>query len=147
MKQIREKKARTNKLKKNTGKKYGKKVREKKVRGKKLREKSRDFRTGPLPANSGHACAMVISSRSSANNNLSVPIYYFRQYVQPCLSKNPKYTFDTIKSSLTLAYYMTKKKQDNSFNLRFQIGNGRQSKRLFANLGRILLFHYLFFFL
>ena len=27
------------------------------------------------------------------------------------------------------------KKQDNSFNLRFQIGNGRQSKRLLANLG------------
>jgi hypothetical protein len=26
------------------------------------------------------------------------------QYVQPCLSKNPKYTFYTIKSSLTLAY-------------------------------------------
>jgi hypothetical protein len=26
------------------------------------------------------------------------------QYVQPCLSKNPKYTSYTIKSSLTLAY-------------------------------------------
>jgi hypothetical protein len=25
--------------------------------------------------------------------------------VQPCLSKNPKYTFYTTKSSLTLAYY------------------------------------------
>jgi hypothetical protein len=37
--------------------------------------------------------------------------------------------------------------QDNSFNLRFQIGNGRQSKRLLANLGRILLFHYFFFFI
>jgi hypothetical protein len=36
--------------------------------------------------------------------------------------------------------------QDNSFNFRFQIGNGRQSKRLLANLGRILIFHYLFFF-
>ena len=36
--------------------------------------------------------------------------------------------------------------QDNSFNFRFQIGNGRQSKRLLANLGRILLFHYLFIF-
>ena len=30
-----------------------------------------------------------------------------RQYVQPCLSKNPKYTFCSIKSSLTLAYYET----------------------------------------
>jgi hypothetical protein len=29
-----------------------------------------------------------------------------RQYVQQCLSKNPKYTFYTIKSSLTLAYYI-----------------------------------------
>ena len=27
------------------------------------------------------------------------------QYVQPCLSKNPKYTFYTIKSSLMLTYY------------------------------------------
>jgi hypothetical protein len=43
------------------------------------------------------------------------------------------------------------KNQDNSFNFRFQIGNDRQSKRLLANLGRILLFHIiiitLFFFI
>jgi hypothetical protein len=32
--------------------------------------------------------------------------FFIRQYVQPCLSKNPKYTFYTIKSSLTLAYYV-----------------------------------------
>jgi hypothetical protein len=31
--------------------------------------------------------------------------FFIRQYVQPCLSKNPKYTFYAIKSSLTLAYY------------------------------------------
>jgi hypothetical protein len=31
-------------------------------------------------------------------------IFFIDQYVQPCLSKNPKYTFYTIKSSLTLAY-------------------------------------------
>ena len=31
-------------------------------------------------------------------------IIFIHQYVQPCLSKNPKYTFYTIKSSLTLAY-------------------------------------------
>ena len=31
-------------------------------------------------------------------------IFFSHQYVQPCLSKNPKYTFYTIKSSLTLAY-------------------------------------------
>ena len=30
--------------------------------------------------------------------------FFFRQYVQLCLSKNPKYTFYTIKSSLMLAY-------------------------------------------
>ena len=30
--------------------------------------------------------------------------FYSSVYVQPCLSKNPKYTFYTIKSSLTLAY-------------------------------------------
>jgi hypothetical protein len=29
---------------------------------------------------------------------------YLPQYVQPCLLKNPKYTFYTIKSSLKLAY-------------------------------------------
>ena len=29
--------------------------------------------------------------------------FFIRPYVQPCLSKNPKYTFYTIKSSLTLA--------------------------------------------
>ena len=34
----------------------------------------------------------------------SVKFFFIRQYVQPCLSKNPKYTFYTIKSSLTLAY-------------------------------------------
>ena len=32
-------------------------------------------------------------------------IFFIHQYVQPCLSKNPKYTFYTIKSSLALAYY------------------------------------------
>jgi hypothetical protein len=37
----------------------------------------------------------------------SVKFFFIRQYVQPCLSKNPKYTFYTIKSSLTLAYYST----------------------------------------
>ena len=38
------------------------------------------------------------------------------------------------------------KNQDNSFNFWFQIRNDRQSKRLLANLGRILLFHFFFFF-
>ena len=39
------------------------------------------------------------------------------------------------------------KNQDNSFNFWFQIRNDRQSKRLLANLGRILLFHFFFFFI
>jgi hypothetical protein len=47
---------------------------------------------------------------------------------------------------LHINYHMTNKNQDNYFNFRFQIGNGRQFKRLLANLGRILLCHYLFFF-
>ena len=34
-----------------------------------------------------------------------VEFVFLRQYVQPCLLKNPKYTFYTIKSSLKLAYY------------------------------------------
>jgi hypothetical protein len=42
-----------------------------------------------------------------------------------------------------LKIYRSQTDQDNSFNFRFQIGNGRQSKRLLANLGRILIFHYL----
>ena len=33
-----------------------------------------------------------------------VDFFFIHQYVQPCLSKNPKYTFYTIRSSLTLAY-------------------------------------------
>jgi hypothetical protein len=33
--------------------------------------------------------------------------FLIHQYVQPCLSKNRKYTFYTIKSSLTLAYKLT----------------------------------------
>ena len=36
----------------------------------------------------------------------SVEFFFLQQYVQPCLLKNPKYTFYTIKSSLKLAYYM-----------------------------------------
>ena len=34
----------------------------------------------------------------------SVNFFFIRQYVQSCLSKNPKYTFYTIKSLLTLTY-------------------------------------------
>ena len=33
-----------------------------------------------------------------------VKFVFIHQYVQPCLSKNPKYTFYIIKNSLTLAY-------------------------------------------
>ena len=35
----------------------------------------------------------------------SVEFFFLRQYVQPCLLKNPKYTFYTTKSSLKLAFY------------------------------------------
>ena len=45
---------------------------------------------------------------------------------------------------LHINYHMTKTNQDNSFNFGFQIRNDRQSKRLLANLGRILLFHFFF---
>ena len=34
----------------------------------------------------------------------SVDFFFLRQYVQPCLLKNHKYIFYTIKSSLKLAY-------------------------------------------
>ena len=36
----------------------------------------------------------------------NVELFFLRQNVQPCLLKNPKYTFYTIKSSLKLAYYL-----------------------------------------
>ena len=56
------------------------------------------------------------------------------------------FTF-SMQQSVSLTYQLPydKYNQDNSFNFRFQIRNGLQSKRLLANLGRILLFHYLFF--
>ena len=41
--------------------------------------------------------------------------------------------------------YMTKKTRIILINFRFQIGNDRQSKRLLANLGRILFFIFFFF--
>ena len=40
--------------------------------------------------------------------------FSIHQYVQPCLPKNPKYTFYTKKSSLTLAY-----KYSNLLHMRF----------------------------
>jgi hypothetical protein len=55
-------------------------------------------------------------------------------------------TMHSVHLPFTYQLPYDKTNQDNSFNFRFQIGNGRQSKRLLANLGRILLFHYLFFF-
>ena len=43
---------------------------------------------------------------SSVELLTDVEFFFLRQYVQPCLLKNPKYTFYTIKSSLKLAYYL-----------------------------------------
>ena len=53
------------------------------------------------------------------------------------------FTFSMQQSeSYTYQLPYDKTNQDNSFYFRFQIGNIRQSKRLLANLWRILLFHY-----
>ena len=46
-------------------------------------------------------CVSVLPGNRCLQN---VEILFLRQYVQPCLLKNPKYTFYTIKSSLKLAY-------------------------------------------
>ena len=46
-------------------------------------------------------CVSVLPGNRCLQN---VEFFFLRQYVQPCLLKNPKYTFDTIKSSLKLAY-------------------------------------------
>ena len=51
----------------------------------------------------------------------------------------------TFSMQQSVSFTWPKKNHDNSFNFRFQIGNDRQSKRLLAKLGRILLFHYFFF--
>jgi hypothetical protein len=47
-------------------------------------------------------CVSVLPGNRCLKN---VEFVFLRQYVQPCLLKNPKYTFYTIKSSLKLAYY------------------------------------------
>ena len=46
-------------------------------------------------------CVSVLPGNRCLQN---VEIFFLRQYVQPCLLKNPKYTLYTIKSSLKLAY-------------------------------------------
>ena len=48
-------------------------------------------------------CVSVLPGNRCLQN---VEFFFLRQYVQPCLLKNPKYTFYTIKSSLKLAYYV-----------------------------------------
>ena len=45
-------------------------------------------------------CVSVLPGNRCLQN---VEFFFLRQYVQPCLLKNPKYTFYTIKSSLKLA--------------------------------------------
>ena len=69
----------------------------------------------------------------------SVDFFFIRQYVQPCLSKNPKYTFYTIKSSLTLAYYrknlMTPKGDAESLDRKSQkISSGHPSQATGASM-------------
>ena len=48
-------------------------------------------------------CVSVLPGNRCLQN---VEFFFLRQYVQPCLLKNSKYTFYTIKSSLKLAYKM-----------------------------------------
>ena len=47
-------------------------------------------------------CVSVLVCYTERVYNASKNLF-IHQYVQPCLSKNPKYTSYTIKSSLTLA--------------------------------------------
>jgi hypothetical protein len=48
-------------------------------------------------------CVSVLPGSRCLQN---VEFFCLRRYFQPCLLKNPKYTFYTIKSSLKLAYKM-----------------------------------------
>jgi hypothetical protein len=65
-----------------------------------VRERVRDFRITFALYVKKVECVSVLHGTCLQ----SVEKICIRQYVQPCLSKNLKYTFYTIKSSLTLAY-------------------------------------------
>jgi hypothetical protein len=67
------------------------------------RERVRDFRItfALLRRSSLVECVIVLHGTCLQ----SVEFFFIRQYVQPCLSKNPKYIFYAIKSSLTLTFY------------------------------------------
>ena len=58
-------------------------------------------------------CVSVLPGNRCLQN---LEFFILRQYVQPCLLKNPKYTFYTIKSSLKLAYDKQKIMGDNLDN-------------------------------
>ena len=49
-------------------------------------------------------CVSVLPGNRCLQN---VEFFFLRQYVQPCLLKNPKYTFYTIKSSLISSHITT----------------------------------------
>ena len=74
-----------------------------------VKERVRDLGS-PLHFMLRRSSLLVPSTRSSGVLVLhgtclqSVKKKFIQQYVQSCLSKNPKYTFYTIKSSLTFAY-------------------------------------------
>jgi hypothetical protein len=59
----------------------------------------------------------------------NVEFFFLRQYVQPCLLKNPKYTFYTIKSS-HITHFSTKKKyQTDRNNSVFILNNEEKNKQ------------------
>ena len=64
-------------------------------------------------------CVSVLPGNRCLQN---VEFFFLRQYVQPCLLKNPKYTFYTIKSSLKLAYYVNSVHTVFSFQIGLNVG-------------------------
>ena len=76
--------------------------------------------------------------------NPSLVVYSFLAWLITVY--NDAFRTFTFSMQQSVSFLHDQKNQDNSFNFRFQIGNDRQSKRLLANLGRILLFHFFFFF-
>ena len=70
-----------------------------------VRERVRDFRIirlrFMLRRSSLIECVSVLHGTGVYKASI---FFYSSVYVQPCLSKNPRYTFYTIKSSLTIAY-------------------------------------------
>ena len=89
----------------------------------------------------------ILGGRTPRTPPLNPPLVVYSFLAWLITVYNDAFRTFTFSMQQSVSFLHDQKNQDNSFNFRFQIGNDRQSKRLLVNLGRILLFHYFFFFL